>query len=98
DRVVVKDGSGQRQVESGQYLLAFEGDPAEGSLSVIERKLAPAAVTEDWFGRGLALEPDDPMGAAAAYRKALEADPSRVDARINLGRLLHELGKLKDAE
>src|SRR5437868_3887167 len=29
-RVVVRGGAAQRQVDSGQYLLAFEGDPAAG--------------------------------------------------------------------
>ena len=38
DRVVVKEGASRWQAESGQYLLGFEGDPADGSLSVIERK------------------------------------------------------------
>src|SRR5688572_20697021 len=28
DRVVVKEGASRWQAESGQYLLAFEGDPA----------------------------------------------------------------------
>ena len=36
DRVVVKEGARRWQAESGQYLLAFEGDPARGSLTVIE--------------------------------------------------------------
>src|SRR6266487_5987563 len=38
DRVVVKEGASRWQADSGQYLLAFEGDPAAGSLSVMERK------------------------------------------------------------
>lgn len=102
DQVVVRDGTGQRHAESGQYLLAFEGDPAQGSLSVIER--APAAVEvanaegEDWFEQGLALEESDPKGAIAAYGKAIEADPDRLDARINLGLMLHQTGQHAQAE
>src|SRR5881628_4168150 len=38
DRVVVKEGASRWQADSGQYLLGFEGDPASGSLSVMERK------------------------------------------------------------
>src|SRR3954466_12230641 len=34
DRGVVKEGGSRWQAESGQYLLAFEGDPANGSLSI----------------------------------------------------------------
>jgi len=96
DQVVVRDVSGQRQVESGQYLLAFEGDPADGSLSVIERARAPAR--EDGFARGAALERKDPKAAIEAYGQAIAAEPERLDARINLGRLLHEMGRHQAAE
>src|SRR3954464_3571775 len=37
DRVVVREGTSRWQADSGQYLLAFEGDPTSGSLSVIDR-------------------------------------------------------------
>jgi DNA-binding transcriptional MerR regulator len=37
DKVVVREGRTRWQADSGQYLLAFEGDPADGSLTVIER-------------------------------------------------------------
>ena len=43
DRVVVKEGGQQWNVDSGQYLLAFEGDPVEGSLSVFVRAPAKGA-------------------------------------------------------
>src|SRR5258707_1612272 len=49
DRVVVREGGSQWQAESGQYLLAFEGDPADGSLSVIERSAPPPEVdAQEW--------------------------------------------------
>lgn len=96
DRVVVRDGAGRRQIESGQYLLAFEGDPAGGALSVIA---APAPVPlEDWHARGLALEKDNPAAARAAYEKAIAAEPAELGPRINLGRLLHESGAHARAE
>jgi tetratricopeptide (TPR) repeat protein len=100
EQVVVRDGAGQRQAESGQYLLAFEGDPDKGSLSVIERPAPPPAPAErtDWFRQALALEQDDPAAAIAAYRKAVAADPRRMDARVNLGCLLHEQGRHEQAE
>jgi len=98
-QVVVRDGAGRRQVDSGQYLLAFEGDPADGSLSVIERAApAPRALREDAFARAAALERKDPGAAIEAYAKAIEAAPERLDARINLGRLLHEAGRHVEAE
>src|SRR5262249_22487445 len=37
-RVVVKEGASRWQAESGQYLLAFEGDPDGGSLSILEQE------------------------------------------------------------
>ena len=38
------------------------------------------------------------MAACAAYEHAIAADPALLDARINLGRLLHETGRLARAE
>jgi tetratricopeptide (TPR) repeat protein len=99
DQVVVRDGAAQRRVDSGQYLLAFEGNPESGALSVVERPQPPrAAQAHDWYAEGVELEASDAEGAARAYEKAIEAEPARLDARINLGRLLHEAGKLARAE
>lgn len=99
EQVVVRDRSGRRQVESGQYLLAFEGDPDNGSLSAIEpARHAPAAPRTDWFDQAVALERADADAAAQAYRRAIAADPGRLDARINLGRLLQEGGRRPEAE
>lgn len=99
DHVVVREGSRRWHAESGQYLLAFEGDPAVGSLRVFEQRPTPAPVeTEDWHTHGLALEGAHAESAVRAYRCAIAAHPARLDARINLGRLLHELGRFEEAE
>ena len=99
DQVVVKEGGSRWQADSGQYLLAFEGDPADGSLSVIERRQAlPAPGAQEWFDRAAALEPTAVGEAIRAYQQVIVLDPSRVDARINLGRLLHETGRFASAE
>src|SRR2546425_733139 len=99
DRVVVKEGHSRWQAESGQYLLEFEGDPADGSLSVIESKVAePAPSAMDWFDRGVALESEDAEAALLAYEHAIAADPTLLDAHINLGSLLHEAGRFAKAE
>jgi len=99
ERVVVREGARRWQADSGQYLLAFEGDPADGSLSVIERDETDAqASAEDWFEHAAALEADDPEAAIAAYERAIAADPGLSDARVNLGALLHERGRLAKAE
>ncbi|HXU10400.1 MAG TPA: tetratricopeptide repeat protein [Candidatus Binatia bacterium] len=105
DRVVVREGDRTWGAETGQYLLRFEGDPDAGTLSVLERQDAeplataePAERAQDWFDRGADLEARDPDGAREAYERAIAADPGLVRARINLGRLLHETGRLDDAE
>ena len=100
DRVVVREGGNRWQAESGQYLLAFEGDPADGSLSVIERKTmadAPSGA-EEWFERAVALEPENAEAALRAYEQAIDVDPAFLNAHINLGRLLHEAGRYARAE
>lgn len=100
DQVVVKEGGSRWQAESGQYLLAFEGDPAAGSLNVVERPVSPAprpTEAAEWFERGLALERSDPPQAMRAYREAIETDPSMLDAWVNLGLLQHESRRLNDA-
>ena len=99
DRVAVQEGGRRWQVESGQYLLAFEGDPAQGALSVIERKdVRPPPSAGDWFNRGLALESEDAEAALQAYRQAVAEQPVLLDAHLNLGALLHETGRLEQAE
>jgi len=99
-RVVVREGASRWRADSGQYVLDFEGDPAEGALSVIERQRAttsPSGATE-WFERGLALERTEPDAAIDAYERAIAADPAFLDAYINLGRLLHETRRFAAAE
>jgi len=100
DRVVVKEGASRWQADSGQYLLAFEGDPSQGSLNVIEPGETPPPPVEapDLFETAVALEGHDRGAALHAYERAIAADPSHLDARLNRGLLLHEAGRLAEAE
>jgi tetratricopeptide (TPR) repeat protein len=100
DRVVVREGASRWQAESGQYLLEFGGDPADGRLRVIERTKAEASSRggREWFEKGVALEAEDVEAALRAYAKAVAADPSFLDAHINLGRLLHDAKRFAQAE
>ena len=50
------------------------------------------------YKRGLRLEVADAAGARAAYEACLAGDCSHLEARINLGRLLHLGGLLAEAE
>jgi tetratricopeptide (TPR) repeat protein len=99
DQVVVREGGSRWQAESGQYLLSFEGDPEHGQLRVVQAIPAPAppAPPSDWHAQALATEADDPRAAATLYRRAIEAEPARLEARINLGRLLHEMERNGEA-
>ncbi len=104
DRVVVRDGETRWQADSGQYLLGLDVTLEDGVLQVVEHKAAePAAATapqiaRDWFTEGLTLENADPNGAVAAYRQAADENPHNAAAWINLGRLLHVLGRTAEAE
>lgn len=98
DRVVVQEGDTRWQAESGQYLLALEVDLADGVLSLTDRREEAKANAEDWFSRGAILEALDAEAAQDAYEQALAADPAHCGAATNLGRLLHESGRLDEAE
>lgn len=102
DRVVVREGASRWQAESGQYLLALESDGA-GSIAIIEppelpTESQPPASAEALFESAAACEEADPEAALRGYAKAIAADRQHVDAQVNRGRLLHELGRLDEAE
>jgi tetratricopeptide (TPR) repeat protein len=95
DRVVVKEGASRWQAESGQYLLAFEGDPAAGDLKVIERK---EETLEALIDRGYALHEAGRLEEAeATYRGALKAWGTDPLLLYNLGVLLEDLERKAEA-
>ena len=104
DRVVVRDGETRWQADSGQYLLGLDVTLEEGVLQVVEHRAEPAAAATaappalDRFAQGLALENTDPEAAVMAYRQATDENPRNAPAWINLGRLLHVLGRTVEAE
>lgn len=53
---------------------------------------------EEWFAEALELEGTNPPAALRAYERSVQADPDNVAAWINRGRLLHEQGKVGEAE
>ena len=103
DRVVVREGDSRWQADSGQYLLAFEGDPSDGSLSVIERveTSAAAAPSSDWearIDRGLALSEAGRFAEAErAYREAIALRGDDAIPHYNLGVLLEDMKRIPEA-
>jgi tetratricopeptide (TPR) repeat protein len=101
DSVSVREGQGEWQSDSGQYLLALDVSVTDGTLHIIERPAVAAAVapeTDQWFEQAAALEQSDPKRAIELYQRCLQIDDAHVEARINCGRLLHEAGQFDLAE
>jgi tetratricopeptide (TPR) repeat protein len=95
--ILAHDGKQRWDPLSGQLHLDFaRAEPAPAAPLVSPEQAALEA--EALYDRGCALEEAAPSEAEAAYRLALRADPDHLDARINLGRLLHESGRLAEAE
>ena len=103
DRVVVKEGASRWQADSGQYLLAFEGDPSDGSLSVIEpaKAVAVAAPSGDWearIDRGLSLHEAGRFAEAErTFREAIAIRGDDAIPHYNLGVLLEDMKRIPEA-
>lgn len=95
ERVVVKEGARRWQAESGQYLLAFEGDPAAGQLKVIPED---AVSSDGEIDRAYDLhEAGKLKEAESLYRKLLdEAGPDAL-VFFNLGVLLEDMQRKAEA-
>jgi tetratricopeptide (TPR) repeat protein len=108
DRIVVREGQALRESDTGQYALALEFVDKEGDILVIDKRSGttpavdppfdPSDLPADQFERALALEGSDAEAAQAAYEACLAADAHHLEARLNLGRLLHLGGRLEEAE
>jgi tetratricopeptide (TPR) repeat protein len=95
DRVVVKEGAKSWQAESGQYVLAFEGDPTAGVLKVIQAE-QPAVQAEVEDGYEL-HEAGRLQEAEAAYRTALDTHGPDALLLYNLGVLLQDMERKAEA-
>ncbi len=103
DTVVVRAGDDPWQAHGGQFLLDLSVRPAGDALAFVAHPRAstpPADTVEEaaaGYARGYALEAHDPLGAMREYERALVADPRHSGAVANLGRLLQEGGRLREA-
>src|SRR5665213_2902223 len=97
-QVVVHPPSEKRPFEplTGQFVLDFE-------TSALAKKIHSMASrsAEEWFEFGMLCDSDSDSGsvteAAKAYQKAVEAAPEWVEARINLGTAMYQLGRMEEA-
>lgn len=99
DSVVVSEGSAQWRPDDGQYVMQFQVASPDGGLAFFDpADAAPEKSAEPWFEQGLKLERTDPEQACQAYRQAIKDDAAHGSAYVNLGRLLHEHGRMQEAE
>jgi tetratricopeptide (TPR) repeat protein len=113
DTVVVSEGDQQWQPEDGQYVLGFTvessthrgvsfidqpGSDSAPLLSGGDSPSPPSLNGDEWFHRAMSLEDVDPEASCDAYRRAVAADPAYGPAYTNLGRMLHQQGRLREAE
>ncbi len=88
-----------REVASLDQLRAAEG--AEGGPAGADQALpsvSEPADAEGLYQLGCRVEEEDPAQAVRCYQRALELDPAHLEARVNLGRLLHDRGEPHEAE
>src|SRR5579862_1211118 len=79
---------------TGQFVLNFETSELAKKIHAMASRSA-----EEWFEFGMMCDSNTESleQAAEAYRKAVEAAPEWVEARINLGTAMYQLGRMDDA-
>lgn len=112
NRIAIREGQALREADSGQYALALDIVEEKGTLRVITRPESPVKKNAghdaypadsdlsplEHYVRGLETEDNDEPTARLAYEACLRGEPAHVEARLNLGRLLHLAGELREAE
>ena len=93
DVIVEHDGARLEPI-SGQFVLNFDTRELRDKVRVM-----PERTAQDWFSLALQYEADPASRAEAidAYGRVLSANPSHVDALINLGMLSYDGGDLEKA-
>lgn len=109
DRVVVRDRDALWDPDTGQVHFDFSVAELAERVAPFARAAAEERGAghrgsgrdmdaDQWYDLGLDLEPVAPEKAREAYRRAIALHPAHPEAHLNLGRLLHEAGKLAEAE
>lgn len=94
DEIVAGVGRQRWNAETGQALLDF----AQPQRAATWLKAPAQRDADALFARAVAQESEDSGQALQSYVEALAANPMHADAHVNLGRLLHQRGRLKEAE
>ena len=79
---------------TGQFVLNFETSELAKKIHAMASRSA-----EEWFEYGMMCDSNTESleQAAEAYRKAVDAAPEWVEARINLGTSMYQLGRMEEA-
>ena len=101
DRVEAQQGRSLWEPQTGQYVLPLDASFNESRIFPMKRTAPPkrpGSSAHEHYLRGTDLEEEDLQAAKAAYQACLKGDCAHMQARINLGRLLHLEGKHREAE
>jgi tetratricopeptide (TPR) repeat protein len=79
---------------TGQFVLNFETEVLDRKVRSLRERTA-----EDWFDLGMTWDtnPATMEDAVGAYREAIASMPKWVEAHINLGTTLFQLGRIEEA-
>jgi tetratricopeptide (TPR) repeat protein len=79
---------------TGQFVLNFETSELARKVHAMASRSA-----EEWFEYGMMCDSNTESldQAAVAYKKAVDAAPDWVEARINLGTAMYQLGRMEEA-
>jgi len=102
--LLVVEHEGRLFEPDGQLVMDFR-TPSEAERPLTELRRPPAAEQDEgldayaWFERGCALDADPASAAEAAeaYENALALDPEFADAHCNLGTVLYNQGRRREA-
>jgi tetratricopeptide (TPR) repeat protein len=102
-RIVVKDDRGSYEPLSGQLRLDFEVEALrEDVVRVLRQRDAggDSRLAYDHYLEGCRYDEDERTfdRAEAAYRRAIEIDPTLANAFTNLGNVMYRRGRLEEAE
>lgn len=83
-----------------QLVLDFDVEATTNRVTSVADASPPAAherTASEWYVYADEVESSDARAAEEAYRRAIELDDTFADAHLNLGRLLHAAGAVREA-